>query len=236
VMQSASIRLDDSEFQQAMADYIRVSSKDAADSMNRTMNSLAVLGFEHARLAQESEIRNVQTLEWWPKYVASAMVRRKAQSLATKMRKADAKGKTLSAKAFANLSGLHYSRAGEKEGNSEAQKESARIIKGRSVAIGFVRFFFATMSRSMRGYVPGAKVPPSKSFKGFDVAIVPATLQRPSISAEVAYPYRKLGQRTVKRAEALLQEAMDAARPALIADMRDYIARKMREAAEGVSA
>jgi hypothetical protein len=33
-----------------------------------------------------------------------------------------------------------------------------------------------------------------------------------------------------------LQEAIDAARPALIADMRDYIARKMREAAEGVSA
>jgi hypothetical protein len=159
-MQNASIRLDDSEFQQAMADYIRVSSKDAADSMNRTMNSLAVLGFEHARLAQESEIRNVQTLEWWPKYVASAMVRRKASGLAAKMRKADAKGKTLSAKAFAKLSKLRYTKA-------EAQKESARIIRGRSVAVGFVRFFFATLSRSMRDYIPGSRVPPSKSFKGF---------------------------------------------------------------------
>ena len=214
--------LDDSEFQGVMAEYIRHSSKEAAYAMNRTMNSLAIIGNTEAKEAQEGEIQNVQTLDWWPKYIAAIMVKKKAKQLATRMQKASAKGKTISGKTYSKLVALHYTR-------EEAKKESARVIRKRSLAIGFVRFFFVTLSRRVREYTPGVKVPASKSFRGFEVDVKPATVQDPSIRASVKYAYRSRGQKAVQKAEALLQDILDRARPLLIADMRQYIADKLNQ-------
>jgi hypothetical protein len=221
--------INDQEFQKTMKEYINVSSKDGAFAMNRTMNNFAIFGFEEAKVAQASEIENVQSLEWWPKYVAAAMVKRKAKQLAVRMEKTARKGKTLSGKVYRRLEQLHYTRA-------EAQKESARIIRSRSVSIGFLRFFFATLSRRMRTEVTGMRVPPSKTFKGFEVTAKPATMQDPTVSATVRYTYRRRGERSVQKAEALLQDIINRARPRLIADMRVYIAAKLKERSIGVSA
>jgi hypothetical protein len=214
--------LDDSEFQGVMAEYIRRSSKEAATAMNRTMNSLAIFGVTEAKEAQAGEIERVQTLDWWPKFVAAVMVRKKAKQLAVKMQKASAKGKTISGKSYTKLVALHYTR-------EEARKESARIIRNRSLAIGFVRFFFVTLSRRVREYVPGARAAVGKSFRGFEVDVKPATVQDPSIRASVKYAYRSRGQKAVQKAEALLQDILDRARPLLIADMRKYIADKLNQ-------
>jgi hypothetical protein len=221
--------LDDAEFQTAMRDYIQVSSKDGAFAMNRTMNNLAVFGFQEAKQAQAGEIERVQTLDWWPKYVAASMVRRKAKQLSVRMEKASRKGRVIGGKMYQRLAMLHYTRA-------EARKESERIIRKRSLAIGFVRFFFATLSRSMRAVTPGLMTPPSKTFRGFDVTVKPATMDNPSVTARVAYAYRSRGERAVKKAEALLQGILDRARPLLIADMREYIKRKASENARRISA
>ena len=214
--------LDDSEFQGVMAEYIRQSSKEAATAMNRTMNSLAIFGVKEAKEAQTGEIERVQTLDWWPMYIAAIMVKKKAKQLAVKMQKASAKGKTLSGKTYQRLVALHYTR-------EEARKESARVIRKRSLAIGFVRFFFVTLSRNVRTYVPGARAATGKSFRGFAVSVKPATTQDPSISAQVKYSYRSRGERAVQKAEALLQDILDRARPKLIADMRQYITDKLRQ-------
>jgi hypothetical protein len=138
------------------------------------------------------------------------------------MQKASAKGKTMTGKSYTNLVALHYTR-------EEARKESARIIRNRSLAIGFVRFFFVTLSRRVREYVPGARAAVGKSFKGFEVNVKPATEQDPSIRASVKYAYRSRGQKSVQKAEALLQDILDRARPLLIADMRKYIAGKLNQ-------
>jgi len=220
--------LDDAEFQKAMGEYIQASSKDGAFAMNRTMNNFAVFGFHEAQVAQASEIESVQRLDWWPMYVARVMVRRKAAQLVVKMEKATRKGKVMGGKTFQRLAKLHYTR-------EEARKESARIIRRRSVAIGFVRFFFVTMSRQVAAVVPGMRTPPSKTFKGFEVTVTPATIQSPSVSARVAYAYRSRGEAAVKKAEALLQGIIDRARPMLIADMREYITRKAAENARSIS-
>ena len=217
--QSANFVLLDDGWNRTMGDYIRASSRDAADAMNRTMNNFAVIAHGKTKLAQKQEIENVQSLEWWPKYVAAAMVRRKAKALAKRIEKNKVTGKT-----YQRLSALHYTRL-------EARAASARIIRSRSVAVGFVRFFFVSLSRAMRNYIVGARVPPAKTFKGFDVSIQPATVDQPSVSARVTYEYRRRGERPVKRAEALLQEIIDETRPALIDDMREYIARKAQERA-----
>jgi hypothetical protein len=225
----ATFALDDAEFQGVMGDYLRVSSKDGAAAMNRTMNNLAIFGHDEARVAQLAEIENVQALDWWPAYVATRMVKRKAKQLAVRMEKASRKGKTISSKTYRRLVAFHYTR-------DEARKESARIGRRRSVSVGFLRFFFVSLSRQMRTAVPGMRVPPSKSFKGFDVTISAATEDRPMVTAEVRYPYRSRGEASVKKAEALLQNTLERARPRLIADMREYIARKASETARGISA
>jgi hypothetical protein len=211
-----TFNLDDREFQGVMRDYIIHSSKEAAYAMNRTMNSLAVFGTMEAKEAQTGEIERVQTLDWWPKYIAAIMVKRKAAKLATRIKKG------IKGKVYQKLASLHYTR-------EEARKESARVVRKRSTAIGFVRFFFVTLSRRVREFTPGSKVPPGKSFKGFEVNVKPATMQDPSISASVVYAYRSRGEKTVKRAESLLQDILDRARPRLIADMREYIKRKLNE-------
>jgi hypothetical protein len=214
--------INDAEFQGVMSEYIRHSSKEAATAMNRTMNSLAIFGVKEAALAQAGEIERVQTLDWWPKYVAAIMVKRKAKQLSVKMQKASAKGKTISGKTYSRLVALHYTR-------QEARKESARIIRRRSVAIGFVRFYFVTLSRRVRELVPGLRSATGKSFRGFAVDVKPATAQSPIISATVTYGYRRRGEQSVRKAESLLQSILDRARPLLISDMRKYIADKLTE-------
>ncbi len=220
--------LDDVEFQKAMTEYIQTTSKDGAFAMNRTMNNLAIFGTEESKVAQDDEIQRIQQLDWWPMYVASVMVRRKAAQLTVKMEKATRKGKVMGGKTFQRLAKLHYTR-------EEARKESARIIRRRSVAIGFVRFFFVTMSRQVAAIVPGMRTPSSKTFKGFEVTVKPATMQDPSISARVVYDYRSRGEKAVKKAEALLSEILERARPRVIADMREYITRKLTAASEAIS-
>ncbi len=225
----ATFTLTDDAWQKTMGDYIRVSSKDAVTAMNRTMNSFAIFGAQESDVAQKEEIERVQTLDWWPKYVATVMVKRKAKRLAVRMEKYTSKGKTMSGKMYKRMAELHYTRA-------EARAQSARMIRGRSVAIGFMRFFFATLSRSMRAYIPGARVPSSKSFKGFDVSIRGATESLPSVSAVVTYPYRRRGEKAVQKAEEMLQTAIDKARPLLIEDMQQYIRSKAQETARSHSA
>jgi len=220
--------LDDAEFREAMRDYIMASSKDAPFAMNRTMNNLAVFGFNEAKTAQQGEIENLQSLEWWPRYVAAVMVKKKARQLSVRMEKAASRGKAMTGKMYRRLEQLHYTR-------EEARKTSASIIRKRSLAIGFVRFFFATLSRSMRAVTPGLKTPSSKTFRGFDVTVKPATINDPSVTARVAYAYRSRGEAAVKKAEALLQGILDRARPLLIADMREYITRKASENARSIS-
>jgi len=223
----ARFTLSDESWHETMGDYIRVSSKDGAEAMNRTMNNFAVFGFGEAELAQKGEIERVQTLEWWPKYVAKVMKKKKAAQLVKRTEKIRAKGKQMRAATYERLVKLHYTRA-------EAVKASASLIRSRSVSIGFVRFFFAALSRSMREYTQGM-TPQSKTFKGFDVQIKPATEAMPSVRATVNYTYRRRGEKAVQKAEEMLQGAIDRARPKLINDMRVYIASKARDTARRFS-
>ena len=220
--------LDDTEFREAMLEYIQVSSKDGAFAMNRTMNNLGIFGFHQAKVAQDAEIMRVETLEWWPRYVAKTLANKYPAKAVIKNEVKVNKDKS-GFKVYKRVYMRHYTR-------EKARKASASIIRKRSLAVGFVRFFFATLSRSMRAVTPGLKTPPSKTFRGFEVTVKSATMQDPSVTARVEYSYRSRGEVAVKKAEALLRDILDAARPLLIADMREYINRKAASAAKRFSA
>jgi ribosome-binding protein aMBF1 (putative translation factor) len=180
----ADVRIDDSGFQKAMRAYIVASSKDGATAMNRTMNSLAIIGQQETKKAQEDSITAVQNLWWWPAYVAKILTARKKRQLDIRAGKA----KTIKGKARIlkrRESGRLYSRA-------EARKVSAGIIKKRSVSISFLRFFFNKMSRDLRGQTQGLNAPPNnKRFKGFEATVKPATMEDPTVQISVNYKYRK---------------------------------------------
>jgi hypothetical protein len=214
------VRIDDSGFQKAMRAYIVASSKDGATAMNRTMNSLAIIGQQETKKAQEDSITAIQNLWWWPAYVAKVLTARKGRQLDIRA------GKAKTAKGKARI--MARKEAGRLYTREEARKASAGIIKKRSVSISFLRFFFNKMSLDLRGQVQGLNAPPNnKRFRGFTANVKAATMEDPTVKISVNYGYRKRSSSTARRVERMLQQVMDKAKPMLIKDMEIYIRRQL---------
>lgn len=192
--------LDTTEFDGAVVQYAAASGKDFADVSNRQTLNLAIQGLKLQKKAENAEIKKLQSLDWWPKYIAKLLTAKRG----------------------------HYTRA-------EAIEYSAQVIRGRSKAVGFMKFFFASMAAAVAP-LTGRSRGKGKDFAGFKVSIQPATSEKPITDCAVSYTYRRRGDKTAKRTEIILQSTLAQAISATIADIQSYVDRKMRVTANKYSA
>jgi hypothetical protein len=212
--------MDDSEFQKVMGQYINASSKDAAFAMNRTMNNLAIFGVTEAKNADKSEIESIESRNWWPRYIGMKIANYRWGGDVHKR----------------GIPQIRKNEAMYFQNDKLKKRISKQVIRSRSAAVSFMKYFFKWMSDEIRQTIPGLPSFPSKKFKGFQGYFTAATMDRPIVSISVAYEYKHRSDTSVKKAENILQSILDKIKPLLIADMRQYIARKMRERSVGISA
>ena len=70
---SSGMVLDMREFDRAMVQYAAASKKDFADISNRQTLNLAIQGLKLQKKTEAMSIRQVESLEWWHRYVAKAL-------------------------------------------------------------------------------------------------------------------------------------------------------------------
>jgi len=118
---------------------------------------------------------------------------------------------------------------------AEAKKFSKKLLRQRLKAVGFLKFFFISLSRSVAPLTgkPGRK---GKTFAGFSVSVAPATKRKPTTSATVGYTYRKRGDKTAKTAERMLGKILKMAIATTVLDIQKYVDRKMGKTARKFSA
>jgi len=118
---------------------------------------------------------------------------------------------------------------------AQARKFSKQLLRKRLKSVGFLKFFFVSLSRAVAPLTgkPGRK---GKTFAGFKVSIVPATNRRPATSATIGYTYRKRSDKTARKAERMLGKILPVAIATTVADMKVYVDRKMGITAKKYSA
>lgn len=84
---SATITIDTREFDRALLEYSVASKKDFAETVNRQTKNLAIQGLMLQKEAEQSAIKAVQALEWWPKYIASILSKRGHYTIAQARKK-----------------------------------------------------------------------------------------------------------------------------------------------------
>lgn len=191
--------LDSREWREAVRQYAIDTGKDEAYALNRQVNNLAIFAMRFVHNAQAASIRAVESLDWWPKYIAKILHKKGPYTV------------------------------------KQARVYSKRLIRSRLVAIRFLRFFFVSLSRAIR---VGALNKPSsggKSFSGFDSVFRPATASNPHVEAAIGYTFRRRSDKTARKAEALLQAALNYAIPETIRDMKQYAERQAENRARRYS-
>ena len=107
-----------------------------------------------------------------------------------------------------------------------ARKVSGQILRSRTAAISFLRFFFRVLAQRI-STTTGQPVPGGKSFSGFRPSVSPASESRLTVALSNVYEFRRRGSKSAASAERLLQTAMQTGLAATVADMRDYISKRV---------
>lgn len=217
---STALLLDTKQFDRALVEYAAASKKDFADVCNRQMLNLAIHGLQFTKQAEAAQIASLESKSFWPKYVAKIMVGRGIN----KVMKAAAISRRRGAGAGKRFMARAYTRA-------QARAASKRLIRARLRAVRFLKFFFVRLGQAVQPFTKGRRTT-GKSFAGFEMRIMPATIKRPICDIRVAYDYRKRSKRTAQRTERLLNSSLRYAYPAVAADMVQYIEKKARETAQ----
>jgi hypothetical protein len=218
-MAASTFKLDSREWKQAVLEYSVACHKTMAEAANRQTNNLAIHAHEFCEKAQKAEIENVQTLEWWPKMVAKAISRKYGKQAGSLAYRAH-----WSMENNRNFIGLWH---------EKAKEMSDHIIRQRSVAVGFCRFFFVQLSRAIK---TGRSIG-GKTFAGFSIdKLTLATETRPHCEAQISYGFRKRSDKTARKVEEILQAAVDKSIPETIRDMQDYTAKQLEKEARKYSA
>jgi hypothetical protein len=118
---------------------------------------------------------------------------------------------------------------------AQARAFSRKVILGRVVAVGFMKFFFLKMAQVV-GPSTGRPARAGKAFAGFTANFQKATPSKPDAGCVVSYPYRKRTQKTALKTERLLNNALQRAIGATVRDIQIYIDGKMGKTARKYSA
>jgi hypothetical protein len=228
---TVELKVDFGDFNKALQEYQFATKKTFAEVANREMVNLGVQGIKVTKEAEASKIQSIQSMDWWPKLVAKALVKRNAGKLVSKMQGATtAKGMKSVSRAMGKFYGRAYTHA-------QAVAFSALLIRRRLNAIRFLKFFFSKLAKEAKPFTSsgasGSGI--GKSFGGFQYSITPATDSKPSCSARIWYTPRYRGDKSVRTAQVILDAAMKNAITATAADMRAYIVSKMTELSQKYS-
>jgi len=121
----------------------------------------------------------------------------------------------------------------------DAYEKALFLVTQRSKAVGFLKAFFLGMARAIAPYVEGASMRSSSGkgmFMGFKALVFPATTERPLAQVAIVYDYKVRSERTAKRAEKILYDALQKGFRADAADMMKYVNGKMGLTAKKYSA
>lgn len=204
-----TIQLDTTKFNQVMREYARWNKRDWADIVNAKALDVAFRALKETPKASVSEIRQLESKEWWPKYVAKRIAK------GVSFRKGKAK---------LNFQGEGFTR-------QDARQVSKAIIAARSRSVAFVKSGWLWGIRDLWRIVKD-KVFARGGTGGVRAIGQPKGSARPAVAGDnpaaliinSAIGVEKVGV-------APLQRAVDGA----AVDMASYIARKMEERARKVA-
>jgi hypothetical protein len=224
---TVSIRLDTAEFKPAMREYLQATKKDSAHVINRQMLNFSIKGRQLTKIAERSQIANLEEYAWWAKVVAS-VIGKEAGSLAAKKAY---QSQWAAAQVSDHRKGAFKLDREESSYAKLAKKVSRAMLRKRLRGIGFLRFFFLSVAQAVSAKANVGKALAGKAFAGMTAQVVPATPASLMCSASATYPYERRTANTAKRAERLLQAICNKALPATIQDMRQYTERQMAKRA-----
>jgi hypothetical protein len=234
---SVALRLDTREFNRAMQEYIAATGKDSAEAINRQSKNFAIKCLGTVKKSKgAAAIRALKDEPWWPKMVASIMVKQAGSLAGSKIMQAQwaAAKRSAGIKAGKHKNAFKLDRE-EQSYAKEARRISAAILKSRAGAISFLRFFFRAMAAKMTQYSKGGSIPSGKAFSGFQSQVTPATPGKLSVVMSTSYGFKRRGAGSAASAEVELQKAMTAALPVTVADMRTYTAKQLAKRARQYS-
>jgi hypothetical protein len=234
---SVALKLDTREFQQAMQEYVAATGKDSAYALNRGARNFAIKCVMSTKQSKGSAaIRALANEPWWPKMIASIVAKKSGASAGTKSYQAQWASRV---RAQGIKMGKHKGafKLDEQERSyaKEAKALSSKILRSRSSAITFLRFFFRVLAAKLSTTVKGGTVPPGKNFTGFSAEVLPAMEKKLSVRIGNAYKFKNRGAASAAGAEKELQKAMAVALPATVRDVRDYAAGQLAKQAKKYS-
>ena len=234
---SVALKLDTREFQRAIQQYVAATGKDSAGAINRQARNFAIKCISSTKQAKGSAaIRALQGESWWPKMIAKVMAKQAGAAAGSKIMQAQwaAQKRAAGIKAGKHKNAFKLD-AEERSYAKYARKLSSQILKSRTGAITFLRFFFRVLAARMTQYTKGGSVPAGKNFPGFQQHIIPATPKKLTLRMDASYGFKRRGSGSAAGAEKELQAAMMVALPATVQDMRQYTARQLEKRARQYS-
>ena len=234
---SATFTLDTREFQKAIREYVAATGKDSADAINRQARNFAIKCIGTSKKSKgAAAIRALKSESWWPKMIASIMSKQAGSLAGSKIFQAQAMASKRAAgiKSGKNKGSFKLDKE-EQSFSKEANRLSTSILKSRTGAISFLRFFFRVLAARMTQFSKGGSIPSGKAFQGFQNQVTPATPKKLSVSMGASYGFKKRGAGSAAGAEKELQSAMTAALPATVADMTTYTEKQLSKRASQFS-
>ena len=201
---SVALKLDTREFTRAMQEYIAATGKDSAEAINRQSKNFAIKCLGTVKKSRgAAAIRALKDESWWPKMVASVMVKQAGSASGSKIMQAQWASAKRSAgiKAGKNKNSFKLDKE-EQSYAKEARRISSAILKSRTGAISFLRFFFRAMATRMTQYSKGGSIPSGKAFTGFQSQATPATPGKLSVVMSTQYGFKRRGAGSAAGAEA----------------------------------
>lgn len=220
------IKVDATGFDRVLRQYQAATQKDMAYVVNRAMNNWSIQSAKFVKEAMESKIRSLRNLPWWPKLIASIMVRRAA------FRASKALAKTGGKVTAGRHAVTRFFRGRGFYTRDQARRRSERILSKRVQARRFLRAFFIRWSAAIREKVPGV----TGRFQGgwgrfsrfIHAEYKPATPKNLKAEIRVWYDYKKRSGKGIELVHAMFERAKTAGLARTIADMQKY----MREIAQ----
>jgi hypothetical protein len=233
---SSVVTFDSREWTQAIQQYSLATRKGVAESVNRALKNVGIKGVQIAKQAEPAAIENLESKDFWPKVVAKLLTRRK---LGRAYSRIASRGATKRQQKTGQILSVAYRVEPGGHRSEEAARYSKRLIRKRLTTAGFLRWFFANVARGMDPYAPGKNArAPSRTgnWGGFKIQALPATETNKGAGVTVSYDYRKRRDSSARKAERVLRETLPQAMSRALADIQEYAARKMADAAARHSA
>jgi len=248
---SVSLRLDTREFQQALKEYVAVSKKDAADACTHHLGNWALQAARLVKRGNKPAIQSLYKAEWWYRYVEKVIQKRGFTFTGRRKAKGDERSvgwrdpATGKWHATRKSVGTRRTIGGETE-NGGSRKDRGRVsralLKRRAATVfslvAALSYCGGAMGKLLgrvgHKRTPGAN--PRYIISGLVTKKATPTNMTTFFQAPFKGKTRETGEGdasgSAQKKVEFLTAALEAARPLVIADMREYVATKLARRAQ----